>query len=232
MLRTRALFNNLIDISLRWNTTFLCDSSGQSAIKLSKCDLHYCYSSALYGWIAETTQEQNQKLDSPCDEAAATWMPRWCNIPSQPRILSANSNTEDITGLQYAYWIAFTVKFTIVFLVSLYRRWITCDRRSLTHDSKGYSSAFNWSKFQNYCICQQSWAIREPHPQRDTKGHIWNSTWLVSSSNWPAPAINNERTICKASILCFQSPLPPVVLKVACTLLSSSSNPRPENIVT
>ena len=95
MLRTRALFNNLIDISLRWNTTFLCDSSGQSAIKLSKCDLHYCYSSALYGWIAETTQEQNQKLDSPCDEAAATWMPRWCNIPSQPRILSANSNTED-----------------------------------------------------------------------------------------------------------------------------------------
>ena len=115
MLRTRALFNNLIDISLRWNTTFLCDSSGQSAIKLSKCDLHYCYSSALYGWIAETTQEQNQKLDSPCDEAAATWMPRWCNIPSQPRILSANSNTEDITGLQYAYWIAFTVKFTSFF---------------------------------------------------------------------------------------------------------------------
>ena len=136
------------------------------------------------------------------------------------------------TGLQYAYWITFTVKFTIVFLVSLYRRWITCDRRSLTHDSKGYSSAFNWSKFHNYCICQQSSAICEPHPQRDTKGHIWNSTWLVSSSNWPAPAINNERTICRASILCFQSPLPPVVLKVACTLLSSSSNPRPENIVT
>ena len=38
----------------------------------------------------------------------------------------------------------------------------------------------------------------QSHFQRNWKGHIWMFTWLVSSSNWPAPAISKDLTICRA----------------------------------